>query len=93
MDAVLAALAAQQQTNPPPIGTATRTGPTASATGSGAAVGWPSGEPAAPYVKSVLQRLIDGETVPDDELDKAIDDGSMSQQMNDRAGARQEVRI
>ena len=26
-------------------------------------------------------------------LDKAIDDGSMNQQMNDRAGARQEVRI
>ena len=33
VDAVLAALAAQQQTNPPPIGTATRTGPTARAAG------------------------------------------------------------
>ena len=75
------------------IGTATRSGPTASAAGSGQAVCWPSGQSTPTNAKSVFQRLIDGETVPDDELDKAIDDGSMNQQMNDRAGARQEVRI
>ena len=46
VDAVLAALAAQQQANPPPIGTATRSGPTASAAGSGQAVGWSTGQPA-----------------------------------------------
>ena len=53
------------------------------------------GPPANPptNAKSVLQRLIDGETVPDDEIDKAWDDGSITTQMNERAGARTEVRI
>ena len=92
VDAVLAALAAQQQTNPPPAepppAPATPPAPPVPARQS-------AGPPANPptNAKSVFQRLIDGETVPDDELDKAIDDGSMNQQMNDRAGARQEVRI
>ena len=92
VDAVLAALAAQQQANPPPAepppAPAPPPAPPVPARQS-------AGPPANPpqNAKSVFQRLIDGETVPDDELDKAIDDGSMNQQMNDRAGARQEVRI
>ena len=92
VDAVLAALAAQQQANPPPTepppAPAPPPAPPVPARQS-------AGPPANPphHTKSVLQRLIDGETVPDDEMDKAIDDGSMNQQMNDRAGARQEVRI
>ena len=91
VDAAVAAAVAALQTPPadsPPATPPTPATPPAPARQSG-------GPPANPptNAKSVLQRLIDGETVPDDELDKAIDDGSMSQQMNDRAGARQEVRI
>ena len=92
VDAVLAALAAQQQTNPPPTEPPPAPAPPpAPPVPARQSAGPPANPPT--NAKSVLQRLIDGETVPDDELDKAIDDGSMSQQMNDRAGARQEVRI
>ena len=92
VDAVLAALAAQQQTNPPPSEPPPAPAPPpAPPVPARQSAGPPANPPT--NAKSVFQRLIDGETVPDDELDKAIDDGSMNQQMNDRAGARQEVRI
>ena len=92
VDAVLAALAAQQQANPPPSEPPPAPAPPpAPPVPARQSAGPPANPPT--NAKSVLQRLIDGETVPDDEIDKAWDDGSMAQQMNDRAGARTEVRI
>ena len=92
VDAVLAALAAQQQTNPPPTEPPPAPAPPpAPPVPARQSAGPPANPPQTG--KSVLQRLIDGETVPDDEIDKAWDDGTMSQQMNERAGNRQEVRI
>ena len=87
VDAVLAALAAQQ-TPPAETPPATPATPPVPARQS-------AGPPANPptNAKSVLQRLIDGETVSDDEIDAAWDDGSITQGMNDRAGARTEVRV
>lgn len=91
VDAAVAAAVAALQTPPadsPPATPPASATPPAPARQSG-------GPPANPptNAKSVLQRLIDGETVSDDEIDKAWDDGTITTQMNDRAGARTEVRI
>ena len=92
VDAVLAALAAQQQVAaPPPELPSTPAPPPAPPVPARQSAGPPANPPT--NAKSVLQRLIDGETVSDDEIDAAWDDGSITQQMNDRAGARQEVRV